>query len=106
MKPNANPSQLLGPVGGGFLSVFGAFGTILDVKHAGAAIGHTFAGCTGPIDFFWRLVSLDDTLFFGILVWLGILAASVAALVIGVRALRRHYITNGGHRSEDTQPQE
>ena len=106
MKLSVISPKLPGPVGGGALSVFGAFGTILDVKHAGAAIGQTFAGCTGPIDFLWRLVGLDDTLFFGMLVWLGILVASVTALFIGLRALYHHYATDSGDVSGGNQSQD
>ena len=94
---STNPPKLPGPIGGGILSVFGAFGTILDIKHAGAAIGQTFAGCTGFMDFLWRLFTLDDTLFFGVLVWLGILFASVTAFVIGVRAMYHYYTKHDDH---------
>lgn len=79
-----------GPIGAAAITVFGALGTILDVKHAWVSISATFRGCPGLFGCTDRLLHLDDTMFNGIMVSMGILIVSVLALVVGVRSLLYH----------------
>jgi hypothetical protein len=79
--PNAPPNTLLG---GGIMTVFGAFGTALDIKHASSALAVPFQGCHGVYSVAERLVGMDDTLFLGVLVWVGVLIVSLVTMGLGV----------------------
>ncbi|HEX8443949.1 MAG TPA: hypothetical protein VF631_09915 [Allosphingosinicella sp.] len=79
-----------GPVAAAVITVFGGLGTILDVKHAWVSISDIFRGCQGFFGCTDHLLKLDDTMFNGIMVWLGILLVSVLALIVGMRSLLYH----------------
>ena len=84
------PKPPRGPVWAATVAIFGAFGTVFDIKHAYLSLTAKLDTCVGFFGCTDHIMRLEDDVFGGVLLFLAILIVSLLALYFGVRGMIHH----------------